>query len=350
MQGSFATRRGAALYLLVWLMLGAVLAALVVAGAGASWIDAMVFAIPVTLVYACATGFSSYYVCRAYPLANKSFTSIALVFCVAATVSASLWSAICVFWNSLWNTLGPELSPAIKATIFGLGVILYGLSAFAQYLGIEFERARAAERRELESKLMAQEAELRMLRTQIDPHFLFNSLNSISALTSINPTGAREMTLQLAEFFRHTLGLEAHRKVTLAAETKLVLHFLAIEKVRFGARLHVEQDIEADASACLLPPMILQPLVENAVKHGIGGLPGGGVIRIVARRAASLLRVSVENDVDDELSAAPGSGIGLANVRQRLAAIYGHQASVHWSRQGQLFRVELTLPAETTES
>ncbi len=350
MHGPFATRRGAALYLLVWLMLGFVLSVLVVIGTGAAWIDGLVFAVPVTLVYACATGFSSYYVCRAYPLANKSFTSILLVFCVAAAVSGSMWTGLCVLWNSLWNTLGPELGSAMKVTIFGLGVILYGLSAFAQYLGIEFERARAAERRELESKLMAQEAELRMLRTQIDPHFLFNSLNSISALTSMNPAGAREMTLQLAEFFRHTLGLEAHRKVTLAAETKLVLHFLAIEKVRFGARLNVRQDIEDEASHCLLPPMILQPLVENAVKHGIGGLPAGGVITIVARRAGSILRVSVENDVDDEVQARAGNGIGLANVRQRLAGIYGHEASVHWSRQGQLFRVELTLPAETAET
>ena len=350
MHGPFATRRGAALYLLVWLMLGTVFAGLVVIGSGATWLDGVVFAIPVTLVYACATGFSSYYVCRAYPLANKSLTSILLVFCVAAMVSGALWSAICVFWNGLWNTLGPELSPLMKGGVFGLGVILYGLSAFAHYLGIEFDRARAAERRELESKLMAQEAELRMLRTQIDPHFLFNSLNSISALTAINPAGAREMTLQLAEFFRHTLGLEAHRKVTLAAETKLVLHFLGIEKVRFGARLNVEQDIELDASACLLPPMILQPLVENAVKHGIGGLPGGGVIRIVGRRAASILRISVENDVDEDLCVTAGNGIGLANVRQRLATIYGHEASVNWARQGQSFRVELTLPAETLES
>ncbi len=350
MHGPFSTRRGAALYLLVWLMLGAIFAGLVVSGTGAGWLDGVLFAIPVTLIYGCATGFSSYYVCRAYPLANKSFTSILLVFCVAAMISGALWSAICIFWNSLWGSLGPELSPVMKGTIFGLGVILYGLSAFAQYLGIEFERARAAERRELESKLMAQEAELRMLRTQIDPHFLFNSLNSISALTAMNPAGAREMTLQLAEFFRHTLGLEAHRKVTLAAETKLVLHFLSIEKVRFGARLNVEQDIEDAARDCLLPPMILQPLVENAVKHGIGGMPSGGVIRIVARRAGSILRVSVENDVDDDMPAAPGNGIGLANVRQRLATIYGHEASAHWSRQGQLFRVELTLPAETTES
>ncbi len=158
------------------------------------------------------------------------------------------------------------------------------------------------------------------------------------------------MTLRLADFFRHSLGLEAHSKVTLAAEVTLVTHFLAIEKVRFGARLQVEQDIAEDAEPCLLPPMILQPLVENAVKHGIGNLTGGGAVRIVAQRAGSILRISVSNDIDLDLPAAGANGIGLANVRQRLAAAYGHEASVNWSRTENQFRVELALPAETRES
>ncbi len=349
MQSALATRQGATLYLLVWLMLGLVFAALVVGATGAGWMDALLFAIPVTLLYGCAAGFSSYYVCRAYPLADKSMVSILLVIGISAMISALLWTGCCMLWNSLWRQGLITPTAPLKATVFGLGVMLYGLSAIAHYLAIEFERARAAERRELESKLMAQQAELRMLRTQIDPHFLFNSLNSISALTSQNPAGAREMTLQLAEFFRHTLGLEAHRKVTLADEVKLLMHFLAIEKVRFGARLVVEQAIGEDASACLLPPMILQPLVENAVKHGIGQLPAGGMVRIAARREGSILHVQVENDVDEDLPAASGSGIGLANVRQRLSAMYDHEASVNWTRDNQLFRVTLALPFETTE-
>lgn len=349
MQASFSTRRGAALYLCVWLMLGIVFAGLVVSATGAGWIGGLLFAIPVTLVYGCAAGFSSYYMCRAYPLADKHIGSILLAFGFSAMISGALWTALAIVWNSMLQEAGVSLGAPLKASVFGLGVVLYGLSAFAHYLAIEFERARAAERRELESRLMAQEAELRMLRTQIDPHFLFNSLNSISALTSINPAGAREMTLQLAEFFRHTLGLEAHRKVTLDAEAKLLMHFLAIEKVRFGARLMVEQVIGEGAGQCLLPPMILQPLVENAVKHGIGNLPGGGIVRIAAERAGSLLHVRVENDVDQDQPAASGKGIGLANVRQRLAAMYGHQASVNWTREENQFRVALSLPAETME-
>lgn len=346
---AFSSRRGAALYLLVWLMLGAVFAALVVGATGTAWINALLFALPATLVYACAAGFSTYYLCRAYPLSDKGAFAIVLAFSVAALVSATLWTSTCILWNSVWEELAVPLTAPLKATIFGLGVILYGLSAFAHYLAIEFGKARQAERRELESRLSAQEAELRMLRTQIDPHFLFNSLNSISALTSQNPGAAREMTLQLAEFFRHTLGLEAHRKVTVEAETKLLKHFLAIEKVRFGARLTVECDIADDAKACLLPPMILQPLVENAVKHGIGNLPAGGTVRVTARRAGSILQLAVDNDVDEDQPAAGGKGIGLENVRQRLRTIYAHEASIHCSRDNNHFRVALSLPAETTE-
>jgi two-component system sensor histidine kinase AlgZ len=349
MPGSFSTRRGAALYLLVWLMLGIVFAGLVVGATGAEWVAGLLFAIPVTLVYGCAAGFSSYYLCRAYPLENKGVAPIVLVFGISAIISALLWTAFCALWNSLWQEAGIALAAPLKSAIFGLGVILYGLSAIAHYLAIEFQRARAAERRELESRLMAQEAELRMLRTQIDPHFLFNSLNSISALTSQNPAAAREMTLQLAEFFRHTLGMEAHRKVPLEAEAQLLMHFLAIEKVRFGARLTVAQAIGDEARACLLPPMILQPLVENAVKHGIGNLPSGGTVRIDARREGSVLHVRIENDVDPDLALPGAGGIGLANVRQRLAAVYGHEASVSWTREQQLFRVVLALPAETEQ-
>ena len=353
MQSPLSTGRSLALFLLVWLMLGLVLAGVVVSMTGGGWSNALLFSVPMTMVYAFATGFSAYYVCRANPLSQKSAVSIVMVLGLAALISGALWLGAGMALNGLWRAFGVEwaglgIPASLKAMIFGLGVILYGLSAVVHYLVIEFDRARLAERRELESKLMAQGAELRMLRTQIDPHFLFNSLNSISALTSIDPVRAREMTLKVADFFRHTLGLDAHAQVTVADEVALVRDFLAIEKVRFGARLSVACDIDAAAEPCMLPPMILQPLVENAVKHGIGGLTGGGLVSIVARRDASLLRISVENDVDDDALATPGAGIGLANVQQRLSTAYGHEGSVHQARRDNKYRVELTLPARTT--
>jgi hypothetical protein len=352
MQGPFASPRAAALYLLGCLLLALVLAALVASTTGAGWVNSLLFTVPLLMLYAVGCGFSAYYLCRAWPLAQQSGMSILAVFFVCAVMASAGWTGLGNAWNALLQSAGAQwagidMGAMLKALMFALGVVLYGLSALGNYLAIELARVRESERRELEARVTAQDAELRMLRSQIDPHFLFNSLNSISALTSINPAGARAMTLQLADFFRHTLGLEAHRKVTLDAEITLALHFLAIEQVRFGDRLAVERDVAADALACLLPPMILQPLVENAVKHGIGSLTEGGAVQIVAARAGSQLRLRVENDVDADCPAAPGSGIGLANVRQRLAAAYGEQAAIHWTRRGHLFRVELTLPFET---
>jgi two-component system sensor histidine kinase AlgZ len=354
MLGPFSTRRALGLYLLVWLMLALMLAGLVHSTDAAAWSNSLLFAVPVTMMYAFATGFSAFYLCRAYPLAEKSPTSIVLVFAATAFFAGALWAAICMAWNTLLQVVtqdsaGIALALPLRTQVVGLGMLLYGLTAVAHYLAIEFERARLAERRELESKLLAQDAELRMLRTQIDPHFLFNSLNSISALTSLDARRARQMTLQLADFFRASLSLEASRNVTLAAEAQLVGLFLAIEKVRFGARLSYEEQIDDGAGDCLLPPMILQPLVENAVKHGIGNLADGGCVRVTARRAGSVLHVCVANDVDPDQAVprvvAGGLGIGLANVRQRLATAYGREASVHWTRDGATFRVELTLPA-----
>ncbi|WP_377700950.1 sensor histidine kinase [Pseudoduganella sp. UC29_71] len=356
MQGLISSRRGAALYLLAWLFLGAALGGVTVAVEDAPWPNAMLFAIPVTLVYAVSAGFSAYYLCRAYPLAERGAANVLLALSAAAIVSTLLWNAVVRGWNEAcllpgvpWA--GVPFRPQLAILIFGLGMLLYGLLAAINYLVTEFDRARVAEHRELESRLMAQDAELRMLRTQIDPHFLFNSLNSISALTSQNPKGAREMTLQLAGFFRQSLSMEAHKKVALEQEMALIRHFLAIEKVRFGERLALQDDVQEGAGDCLVPPMMIQPLVENAIKHGIAQLPEGGWIKVSARRAGSLLHIGVENavDEDDGADGLEGNGIGLANVRQRLACAYGHEASIRWAREGAVFNVAITMPAEIKE-
>ncbi len=371
MAGMLPDRRGTALYLLVWLLLAGIFAGMMAAGgppaaAGGDstawqapalhWLNALLFAVPVTMVYAIASGFSARALCRAFPLAERRLGSVFGVFTLAALLSAGFWLLLGHLWNDILLMTGLAwagivFSANLSWLMFGFGVLLYGLGAVVQYLFIEFRRAQLAAAGEMQSQMLAQDAQLRMLRTQIDPHFLFNSLNSISALTSINPQKARDMTQQLADFFRLSLGLEAHKKVTLQDEMRMIHHFLAVEKVRFDTRLQLETDIADAATACLLPPMLIQPLVENAIKHGIAHLTEGGSIRIVAMRAGSLLRIRVENDIDPDLPASAGQGagraghgIGLANVRQRLAMTYAHEASIHWQRTATRFVVELSLP------
>jgi sensor histidine kinase YesM len=355
MEGLFSSRRGMAVYLTVWLFLGAALGGVIRISTDSPVPNAMLFALPVNLFYAFATGYSAYYLCRAYPLGSPNAQAIPLVFSVAAVMSGFLWLAIAQTWNGLCQAmqlwwLGIEITRHLSALIVALGMLLYGLTAAVHYLVNEFVRAKNAEQRELQSQLMAQEAELRMLRTQIDPHFLFNSLNSISALTSQDPKGARRMTLELASFFRQSLGMEAHKLVTLEQELVLIQHFLAIEKVRFGERLLAEVQVAEDAAVCLVPPMIIQPLVENAVKHGICNLPEGGCVSIAARRSGSVLHIEVHNAMDPDAGGARGAGIGLANVRQRLAGAYKHEASLHVEAQGGRFSVRIAMPAQTADN
>ena len=227
--------RGAWLSGVAWLILGAALGAALAIGWGAGWGAALLFAMPLTLVYGSAIGFSAYYLCRAYPLASRSPGLIAGVLLLTAACAAALWGAAGLLWSTWWLASIID-GQRLFAAMFILGILLYGAAAVLHYLAIEYATARQSERRELELALQARDAELRMLRTQIDPHFLFNSLNSISALTSFDPSGAREMTLRLAEFFRHSLGLEAQRKVTLAQELALAPTSLACPALHRSAR------------------------------------------------------------------------------------------------------------------
>ena len=169
--------------------------------------------------------------------------------------------------------------------------------------------------------MLAREAELRSLRAQIDPHFLFNSLHSISALTTADPPNARRMCLLLGDFLRQTLALGGADRITLSREVALIENSLAIERVRFGDRLTVAVDA-GDAGDCLVPPPLLQPLVENAVTHGIAqarGRDGQGHGRPRRRLAAGRGRQSLR-------SGSPkrgGTGVGLANVRAGCARCTG---------------------------
>jgi LytS/YehU family sensor histidine kinase len=196
--------------------------------------------------------------------------------------------------------------------------------------------------------MRARDAELSALKAQINPHFLYNSLNSISALTSIDPVRAREMCILLADFLRMTLGLGEKTLIPLQEELDLLDRYCAIERVRFGERLKVEQNIQEAAKSCLLPPLLLQPLFENAVVHGIAQIAEGGSIRLTVRRADGQLSLIVENSWDPEaVCARKKNGVGLKNVQRRLEARYAREAFLEATTEQNLFRVRLVLPAET---
>jgi len=191
-----------------------------------------------------------------------------------------------------------------------------------------------------EAVALAREAELRALKAQINPHFLFNSLNSISALTASEPARARQMCILLGDFMRQTLAL------ALGEELALVHAFLAIEQVRFGARLRFEEAVAPEALAAAVPPLLLQPRVENAVVHGIAHLLEGGWIRLEASCGGRRLHLSVANAYDPEAPRRPAGGVGLANVRARLQTVFGGRAQCEVAAGAACFQVNLELPEQ----
>jgi LytS/YehU family sensor histidine kinase len=227
----------------------------------------------------------------------------------------------------------------------GVGILLFILAVVGHYLLGMIESSREAERHVLEMKVLAREAELRALRAQIDPHFLFNSLNSISALTAIDPAASRTMCQLLADFLRKSLDLGIRDCIPLDEEFALASSYLTIEQVRLGSRLKVSKEIDEASRSCLVPPLLLQPLMENAIHHGIAHLIDGGEIRIAAARPGERLSIVVENPCDPDRPRGNGGGIGLANVRGRLDTIYGSDAWLEVESGQDRFRVLVSLPA-----
>ena len=339
-------------YELAWLLAGVGLASLLRLTEQAEWTGALEFALPLCVVWS-FDALSSYYICRSQPYSQRRWPVTLSLFGGASLLSALVWLGLGETWNLLGRWMSHDNKPFVVMNsagwvmYFAAGFALYLLSLLAHDVLVAFESVQAAARREAESRVLARDAELQMLRTQINPHFLFNSLNSISALTGFDPAAAREMTVDLAQFFRRTLALAERERITLGEEVVLCEHFLAIEKRRFGAKLNAELRISPAAAECLLPPMTLQPLLENAIKHGIRQVDGGGTIAVDALVRDGWMHIAVVNPVARDDVPASGHGVGLRNIRERLAVLYGPRARIAWQRSETQFAIEINLPAET---
>ena len=189
------------------------------------------------------------------------------------------------------------------------------------------EEQRALHLREERLKRLLTEAELKALRTQVDPHFLFNTLNTIADLISTNPEQAERMTERLAECFRYALAKHSRALSTLDEELNFARHYLDIEQVRFGDRLRVNLSRGDAVGSETIPSLLLQPLIENAIRHGLAPVREGGSVNVRAWRDGERLRLSVEDD-GVGLRAGSIAGVGLRNVQERLRMMYGDKAEL----------------------
>jgi sensor histidine kinase YesM len=341
-------RRRLFLLLLAWALVGGVLALLLRTLLAVPWRPALLFAMPLALV-AAPVSLSAWYFCRAMPLARTSAVRVAITALLAALVTASLWAAAGRAWWQMLMRLDiadrPTSAAALTSLLVGLGALAYLLSVTVHYLLQAFEESAAAARKALEAEVAHREAELRALRAQVDPHFLFNSLNSISGLIVPDPERARLMCPLLADFLRDSLKLGGSRRIPLAREVGLAEQYLHVERVRFGPRLEVQTSVANDCADVPVPPLILQPLVENAVRHGIATRLEGGVVEIAAYRAGARAVMVVRNPRDAD-GGRRGTGFGVDIVRRRLGASFGERASLAIEASPESYRVSVTLPVE----
>ncbi len=190
------------------------------------------------------------------------------------------------------------------------------------------------------------EAQLSSLSNQLNPHFLFNSLNNIRFMIHEDAQRADSMLTSLSDILRYSLESSRHEKISLGQELAIIARYIAVVGVQFEQRLRFTMRIAPDLHVALVPPMVLQMLVENAIKHGLDHLAAGGDLSLDAGRDGERLIFSIENDAPVPASGQPGMGLGLRNIAQRLALLYGERASIDVAALEGRFRVELVLPFE----
>lgn len=225
-----------------------------------------------------------------------------------------------------------------------MGILYYGVTLLIYHLFIYSKELEAKNLNETKLNLLVKESELNVLRSQLNPHFLFNSLNSISSLTISDPETARDMIIRLSEFLRYALRHSEREKTRFSDEINNIELYLQIEKIRFGEKLIFEKEIGKGCEQCLIPNMILQPLFENAVKHGVYESTEPITVRMSCMVTDHKMEILIRNNFDSSQVSRKGAGIGLRNVRNRLMLIYGHDNLVQIHKSENEFEVKLQIP------
>lgn len=267
-----------------------------------------------------------------------------LIFCASLS---GLWTGAinCIMGDVFEdNTVYLSFLATSLPVRFTIGLLATGCMALVSELWYTLEEYKETEERSKNAFQLAKDAELYKLRQQLQPHFLFNSLNSISALVVMKPELARKMIQQLSDFLRGTLKKEENQWITLEDELQHLELYLDIEKVRFGHRLNTEIVCDDKALAQRIPHMLLQPVVENAIKFGLYDTTGTVTIRIEATEADGFLTIRVQNPFDPETSSPKGTGFGLSSVQRRLYLLFARNDLLSTSGEDNLFTTIIKIP------
>ncbi len=269
---------------------------------------------------------------------------------VSAALSAVWLVSVRLILKNIYSDDPVFIQALVKTSVlrYAFAFLILGCTAMFGLLWYTQKEQQEDAQRKADTERLAREAELNKLRQQLQPHFLFNSLNSISALTGSQPEKARHMIQQLSDFLRGTLRKEEQQWTTLEEEIQNVQLYLDIEKVRFGYRLQTNVELEGIVLEMKLPSLLLQPVVENAIKFGLYDTIGDVTILIVAKKINGMLEVTVQNPFD-ESTAMPvkGMGFGLSSIKRRLFLLFARHDLLQTKKEDGQFITILSIPQIT---
>jgi|SRR5687767_8217772 len=340
----FSVTRFRIIFGISWLIVIADLA-LLLKWFGMSWwvslIDSLVS--NVFLILACLLVMNTL---RYYTPRRERYMNI-LVWCIVLTavwLLLSRWLLLLVLGNAEGYAEFMQFSLPVRGSI---GFLLLGIMTMISIVWFNWEEQKENAERKRDADKLSKDAELYKLRQQLQPHFLFNSLNSINALIGTRPEEARKMIQQLSDFLRGTLKKEDHQWLSLQEELQYLQLYLDIEKVRFGNRLSTEIEAGETAARLKLPALLLQPLVENAIKFGLYDTIGETTISIRAIAEDKLLIIEVQNPFDPETSSPKqGTGFGLSSVQRRLYLLFARADLMKTEVKGNLFITTVKIPQQ----
>ena len=259
----------------------------------------------------------------------------ALRFFSAALVLGTIQSLLVIAVQSAWTWTSPFSFSVRYAIFMWMSTTVATLIWSAGYTsGALLLRSRRARQNALALELGMREARLQALEAQLAPHFLFNCLNSLRGMIIENPTQAQDMVTRLANILRHNLLRDSNPSQTLGEQIEFTADYLALESIRFDERLRTRFSVAAETRACVIPAMLLQTLVENAIKHGIAHLPDSGEISIASRFEPGALVITVENTGALTPPPSGSTRVGMKNLRERLRVLHGPQATLALAETG----------------
>ena len=295
-------------------------------------------------------GSSIWYSIRYNSLEDVSAARLIVFHLIAASILCGIWVYISyVIYQPFIKNNDKYLNEGLPSKIFA-GYVMYVIYLIFFYAVNYYQSLKEKIKKESEYKALIREAELQALKSQINPHFLFNSLNSISSLTVSNPEKAQEMVINLSMFMRYSLMHNEKEMVSFSRELDNIKLYLSIEKVRFGKKLNAEFEIDAHCMEAEIPNMILQPLFENAIKYGVYETTDQVTIKTTCKCDGNLLRIAIVNDYDASTIKRRGEGIGLRNIRKRMEIIYNSPDLVQITDHKTSFEVQLIIPQKQAVS